>query len=176
MSQGIWIIVTGPGGPGGIGEAKPTDWKVDIRYNEYNVVTSISITKHPWHWFKSRSHYTGPQERKFESEPDRAEWQGSKVAETYCPNADLGHADAQLYIADIHYQGAFGHKVDLVRAWVWYGLAAQSGDAQASEQLRRVTSELTSEQLQEAERQFASWKPGQCMQEMAPVQMEQDPK
>jgi len=49
---------------------------------------------------------------------------------------------------------------------VWYSLAAQNGDAQASEQLPRVTSELTSEQLQEAKRQLALWEPGQCIQEL----------
>jgi len=57
-------------------------------------------------------------------------------------------------------------QINLVRACVWYSLAAQNGDAQASEQLPRVTSELTSEQLQEAKRQLALWEPGQCIQEL----------
>jgi hypothetical protein len=120
MSQGIFVIVTSVGGPGAIGEIKPIRWIVDIRYDEDNVVTSISTSKDPWPWFRRRSHYTGSQKREFESAPGRVEWQGSKIAGTYCPNADLGHTDAQLYIADIYYQGAFGHKVYLVRAWVWY--------------------------------------------------------
>ena len=89
-----------------------------------------------------------------------------KDAGIYCPNADLGHTDAQLYIAKIYEYGTSEMQINLVRAWVWYSLAAQNGDAQASEQLPRVTSELTSEQLQEAKRQLALWEPGQCIQEL----------
>jgi TPR repeat protein len=97
-----------------------------------------------------------------------AKWQGDKVARTYCPNADLGHTDAQRYIADIYYEGALGHAADPVRAWVWYSLAAQNGDVQAADQLARVSTELTPEQIDEAKRQLALWKPGQCMQELMP--------
>ena len=90
----------------------------------------------------------------------------TKEAGTYCPNADLGHADAQLHIGDIYNYGAYGNKVDRVRAWVWYSLADQNGEAQAAEQLSRVTTELTPKQLEEANRELAAWKPGQCMQEL----------
>jgi hypothetical protein len=36
----------------------------------------------------------------------------------------------------------------------------------AAEQLKQVTTGLTPEQMKEAKRQFESWKPGQCMQEL----------
>jgi hypothetical protein len=45
-----------------------------------------------------------------------AKWQGDRVARKYCPNADLGHTDAQHYIADIYYEGALGYAADPVRA------------------------------------------------------------
>jgi TPR repeat protein len=51
-----------------------------------------------------------------------------KAIGTYCHNADLGHADAQMHIGDILYQGAYGRKADIVGAWVWNSLAAQNGD------------------------------------------------
>jgi hypothetical protein len=95
-----------------------------------------------------------------------AQWKLNKEFRTYCPNADLGHADAQKHLADIYYHGLYGRKVDAVRAWVWYSLAIQNGDTQAAEQLAQVTAELTPEQLKEAKQQFESWKPGQCMQEL----------
>ena len=98
----------------------------------------------------------------------------AKEAGTYCPNADLGHADAQHYIGDIYNYGKYAKNVDRVRAWVWYSLAIQNGDAQAVEQVVRVTAEMTSEQLEEAKRQLGAWKPGQCMQELTPDEKEQE--
>jgi len=99
------------------------------------------------------------------SDPD---WLLDKAAGTYCPNADLGHADAQLYIGDFHYDGVYGQKFNSVRAWVWYSLAAQGGNAQAAEKLTQVTAELSSDQQAEAARQLAAWQPGQCAQELVP--------
>lgn len=96
------------------------------------------------------------------------EWLFDRAAGTYCPNADLGHADAQVHIGDIYYHGIYARKFDPVRAWVWYSLAAQGGDAQAKEQLSQVTAELTPEQLAEARQQLAAWQPGQCVKELVP--------
>lgn len=96
-----------------------------------------------------------------------------KEAGVYCPNADLGHADAQLHIGNIHYYGAYGQKIDLVRAWIWYSLAAQSACAIAAEQLARVTAELNPKQLAEAKRQLAAWQPGQCIEDLIPDQKAQ---
>ena len=90
----------------------------------------------------------------------------SREAGIYCPNADLGHADAQLHIAIIHDYGIFGKNANPVRAWVWYSLASRNGDEAAKTRITSLTDELTPEQLEEAKRQLASWKPGQCMQEL----------
>jgi uncharacterized protein YceK len=98
---------------------------------------------------------------------------GIHEARTYCPNADRGNADAQMYIGDMHYLGAYKLKRDPVRAWVWYSLAAQKGDALATEQLSKVTAELTPEQLEEAKRQLEAWQPGQCIKGLVPDQKTQ---
>jgi TPR repeat protein len=95
-----------------------------------------------------------------------------KEATSYCPDADLGHADAQRHIGDILYQGAYGQKADPVRAWVWYSLSAQNGDEVAMRQLSRLTDELTPEQMDQAKRRLAAWKPGQCMEELTQTQKE----
>jgi outer membrane protein assembly factor BamE (lipoprotein component of BamABCDE complex) len=129
-------------------------WKLVVSFDENNIVTSVlTITDNS-------------DIDKTSGVPNSTDI--GKQAGVYCPNADLGHADAQLHIGDIYSHGSNGQKVDPVRAWVWYSLAAQNGDAQAAEQLYRVTAELTAEQLDEAKRQLAAWKPGQCLQELTP--------
>ena len=97
------------------------------------------------------------------SNPDR---QIDTAAGAYCPNADLGFADAQLQIGNIYNHGAYGLNFDPVRAWVWYSLAAQGGNAKAAKLLSLVTVELTPEQQAEAMSQLAAWQPGQCAQEL----------
>jgi hypothetical protein len=124
-------------------------WMVSIRFDENDVVTRVSTS--------------------MDDDMPENHTQGiGKEAGAYCPNADLGHADAQLHIGDIHYHGAYGQNVNPVRAWVWYSLAMQGGDAQAAQQLSRITAELSPEQLAEAQRQLAVWQPGQCAKELVP--------
>jgi hypothetical protein len=96
------------------------------------------------------------------------EWLFDRAAGAYCPNADLGHADAQVHLGDIYYHRTYGRRYDPVRAWVWYSLAAQGGDAYAKEQLTQVTADLTPEQLTEAMQQLAAWQPGQCVKDLVP--------
>jgi outer membrane protein assembly factor BamE (lipoprotein component of BamABCDE complex) len=147
--------------PIGVG-APERRWKLVVSFDENNIVTSIlTITD--------------------DSDIDKTPGVPNSVdidkqAGVYCPNADLGHADAQLHIGDIYSHGSYGQKVDPVRAWVWYSLAAQNGDAQAAEQLTRVTAELTAEQLVEAKRQLTAWKPGQCVQELTQDEKGQEVK
>jgi TPR repeat protein len=71
-----------------------------------------------------------------------------------------------MHIGDILYHGAYGRSADPVRAWVWYSLASQNGDEVAKMRTARLTDELTPEQLEEAKRQLAAWKPGQCTEEL----------
>lgn len=139
-------------------------WRVNVHFDQNDVVSSIStsensgVGRHP-SAFRLRTNDTDP------------EWQKAKEASTYCPNADLGHADAQLHVGDILYLGVIRENTDLVRAWVWYSLAAQGGNAQAADRLSQVTAELTPEQVEEGKRQLQAWKPGQCMLELTPEQI-----
>ena len=97
-----------------------------------------------------------------------------KEAGIYCPNADLGHADARLHIGDIYHYGEYGSRLDPVRAWVWYSLADRSGEPKAAEKLSRITTGLSPKQLEEAKQELTTWEPGQCMQDLATDQKGQD--
>ena len=90
------------------------------------------------------------------------EWKLSKVVGTYCPNADLGHADAQKHIGDLYYQGLHGLHKDLTQAYIWYTLAANGGDNGAAVQLDKLTNEFSPQKLNEAQIQLEAWEPGQC--------------
>jgi len=84
----------------------------------------------------------------------------------HCPNADLGHSDAQKRIGDLYYFGSFYIKKDLIHAYVWYTLAANGGDNRAAEQVDKLTSELSLGQLSKAQIQLDEWEPGQCERDL----------
>jgi hypothetical protein len=146
-SSGIFLYITPPSG-GSL--EKKEGWKIVIRFDKNDVVSSVSTISY------ARGARGGV--------PNTLDI--GKQAGVYCPNADLGHTDAQLYIGDIYYHGTFGQKVNRIRAWVWYSLAANGGDAKAVEKLAQVTAELNAGQLEESKRQLADWKPGQCMENL----------
>lgn len=80
----------------------------------------------------------------------------------YCPNADLGHAYAQIHIGDIYYLGRLNVEVDLLLAYVWYSLAIENGGNVASGRLNEVKNKMSPEQLKEAKRLLRDWEPGHC--------------
>jgi len=84
----------------------------------------------------------------------------------YCSNADLGHADVQKRIGDIYYSEFYTYSTpvnrDLKRAYVWYRLSYEGGYKDAENSLKQVKSELSHDQLAEAQQMFAQWKPGNC--------------
>lgn len=84
-----------------------------------------------------------------------------KEAGIYCPNADLGHSDAQFYIGNLYYNHVL-LKRDIIRAYVWYSLAAMGGYENAASRLQQVKSELTPDQLSMAQNHLETWEPGQC--------------
>jgi len=99
------------------------------------------------------------------SDEDTA-WRFGNEVGTYCPNADLGHADAQKRIGDIYYTEFHTHpnpvNNDLKRAYVWYRLSYEGGDKDAEDSLKQVESELTPQKLAEAQQLFEQWRPGNC--------------
>jgi len=89
-----------------------------------------------------------------------------KEAGVYCPNADLGHADARKRIAELYLYGNYSVNKDLVQAYVWYHLATKSGNDEALRQLDTITGIMTAEQLAEAQRLLEQWQPGQCERDL----------
>jgi len=92
-------------------------------------------------------------------------WKLNKEIGTYCPYADLGYTEAQAYIGDLHYLGAYGLEKNLLQAYVWYSLAAK-GNSYASGKLDKLTNELSPQQLNEAQIQLEAWEPGQCARDL----------
>jgi hypothetical protein len=93
-------------------------------------------------------------------------WRLDREVKTYCPNADAGDVNAQKYVGDFYSFGFFSLKKDLIRAYVWYSLAAKSANKEASEQLGYLVKELSPQQLKEARTQLDEWEPGQCERDL----------
>jgi hypothetical protein len=93
----------------------------------------------------------------------------SDEAKWFCPQADDGIADPQRRIGDLLYYG-YGETPnrDLVRAYVWYSLAAKGCNSEAQIRLLALEKQLTDEELQDARRRLDAWKPGhgQCMKDL----------
>jgi len=74
--------------------------------------------------------------------------------------ADQGLVDAQVDTCAFYYQGV-GVQKDLVQAYKWYGLAAvDSRDPTPGRNRDSLARQMTAEQLAEARRLIAAWKPG----------------
>ena len=110
-----------------------------------------------------------PEEIQKQSEERLSEankWKLKKEIETYCPSADQDLTDAQTYIGDLHYLGAYGIEKNLIQAYVWYNLAANNGNSYASEQLYNLMNELSPQQLSKAQAHLEEWEPGQCERDL----------
>ncbi len=99
-----------------------------------------------------------------------------------CLAANQGHALAQEERGDLHVQGlgqawreAGLVKLDHVRAYMWYSLAAANGEPRAGYRSRPLyirddlADQMTPAQIAEAERLAAEWKPGDCGAEGSPT-------
>ncbi|MGB7934053.1 MAG: hypothetical protein WCH04_17860 [Gammaproteobacteria bacterium] len=101
-------------------------------------------------------------------------WRLNKDICTYCPKADIRQADAQTYIGDLYYLGAYGLEKNLIQAYVWYSLAAKNGNSYATNQLEKVVIDLSPEQLVEAQHRLEQWEPGQCKRDLMQAISEKD--
>lgn len=107
-----------------------------------------------WSWFKLGAD--------IKNKENHNAWKLSKEIGAYCPNADLGHADAQTHVGDLYYLGSYDLEKNLIQAFVWYSLAETNGNLYASGQLNQLRKKLSTQQLSEAHAQLEEWKPGQC--------------
>lgn len=74
------------------------------------------------------------------------------------PLAEHGDADAQYLLGYLYARGE-GVTRDVVRAFMWFTLAARQGDAIAAEAAVALAQSMTSEDVAAAERLARNWKP-----------------
>ena len=82
----------------------------------------------------------------------------AEAARLYRAAAERGNTDAQFNLGRLYAEGV-GVPRDLVEAYVWFGLAAAQGRRGAEERRHELAAELTPEQLAEAERRIAAFRP-----------------
>lgn len=73
-------------------------------------------------------------------------------------DAERGDADAQYMVGFLYARGE-GVRRDLVRAYLWFTLAARRGDEVAAEALAGLARRMTPEQISEAETLARDWRP-----------------
>lgn len=157
-SKGFLIIGGYGRAEGGLLHEKP--WAVVIHFDEDSVVTRASTSVAEYAYLeKEQSWSTRAWDEKAKSIL-------VKEAGIYCPNADLGHADAQNYVGDLYYFGAYGLEKNLIHAYVWYSLAAKNHSAYAAEKVKNLEEEMPNETLVEARRRIDQWQPGSCRQDL----------
>ena len=90
-----------------------------------------------------------------------------------CKSADQGHPEARHRLALIYENGTEGFEKDLVKAYMWYVLAGESGMWYelagepgtywgGKQALRLKRTLLSPEELAEARKAVEEWRPGQC--------------
>jgi len=72
--------------------------------------------------------------------------------------AEQGHSEAQFALG-LMYQRGQGVSRDRIQAHIWFNLAAMKGNADAVKQRDSLAVRMTSEQIAEAHRLAAEWKP-----------------
>jgi hypothetical protein len=74
--------------------------------------------------------------------------------------ASQGHAEAQLALGLMYRYHAAGLPEDKVLAYMYWNLAAASGNANASEQRDAIARNMSAEQIAEAQTLSRNWRPG----------------
>jgi TPR repeat protein len=80
----------------------------------------------------------------------------AKAVEWYRKGAEQGHRLAQYRLGNMYYHGD-GVPKDLVQAHMWSNLAGSSGDERARENRQEAESQMTKEQVAEAEKLARKW-------------------
>ena len=80
-----------------------------------------------------------------------------------CRSADAGYSEARYRLGLLYEVGSEGVPVDPVKAYMWYRLAASTGDyMRSANQAKRLQETFTPEQANQADTLIQNWKPGQC--------------
>jgi hypothetical protein len=84
-----------------------------------------------------------------------------------CYAAEHGIIAAMMRMGELYWIGMYGVKEDPVRAYIWYRLAKDTGDAEAIRKVKNLKNNaLSANQLQQAERLFQAWQAGQCEKDL----------
>jgi localization factor PodJL len=87
---------------------------------------------------------------------DRADY--TAAARWFARAAERGLVDSQFNLAVLHESGR-GVTKDLRQAYIWFALAAKSGDTAAVRRLGQVAAQLQPAELAAAEQSVAGWRP-----------------
>jgi TPR repeat protein/serine/threonine protein kinase len=80
----------------------------------------------------------------------------TEAAKWYKKSADQGNNTAQFNLGYLHATGE-GVPKDLVLAYKWWNLSAVSGDTASKDNLEKISKQMTSEQIAEAQRLCREW-------------------
>ena len=94
--------------------------------------------------------------------------EGSESYKWLCRAADQGLPEARARVGILYEYGAAEVDRDLVRACLWYRLAAPE-DYSAARDAERIRGNLTPNEIAEAEQLLSAWEPGQCERELLPT-------
>jgi hypothetical protein len=83
----------------------------------------------------------------------------AEAARWYELAARQGHVGAQLQVASMYERGQ-GVPTNLVAAYMWTGVAAGAGDADATARLARLAKRLSAVERAEGEALVRAWRPG----------------
>lgn len=87
--------------------------------------------------------------------PERLRW--------LCRAAGQGSADAEYRVGTVYRYGMIGFvPQDIVRAYLWYRLAAKNGHISANSEADELARQMTSVQLNSAEMLMTEWEPEHC--------------
>ena len=82
----------------------------------------------------------------------------AQAAKYFRMAADQGIGDGQCYLGKLYGDGR-GLTKDNVSAYEWMLLASQHGAEQCLQELKKLETEMTPDQVDEAKRRAAAWKP-----------------
>ncbi len=65
--------------------------------------------------------------------------------------AKQGHTDAQVLLGSLYYTKEGNESPDVIKAYMWYEVAAAQGNPEAQKEVATITKELSPQQLAEAQ-------------------------
>lgn len=79
-----------------------------------------------------------------------------------CKESNMQDPNYMYRIGDFYWFGTSPYPKDLVRAYIWYNLAASQGHYWASRAVKRVADLLSEKELKEAKNILENWQPEKC--------------